>query len=571
MKRLILFLMALVFLLEPAFGAEAKKPAVKAKNPTAVQEAKSPETTYHALIIGNNQYKYLPNLKTARNDAVEVEKLLKGKFNFQTELVLDATRANILGKINEIRKRLGEKDSLLIYYAGHGEYDKTVDKAFWLPVDSQRDDPTNWIIADDITSNIKRIDARHVLVISDSCYSGTLARQAITELITTGEREGYIKKMQERPSRTLMASGGNEPVSDSGGGNNSIFAAAFLKALKESDREVFTAEEIFHSRIKPIVAGKSDQVPEYSSIKNSGDEGGDFVFKLAKMEVETIKPIEVIKLPKKIESGSERPPTAEKFTLVDLEKKAEEEKADWNTNLKNMKIAFGKVEEYEKRDAAPDLKIEAWRRFLETFKDKNPFSDEDTRYRKRAEEQIKHWQVGKQALAAKLEEQRKPEAERERTTLGIALVPTRTSATEFSFAGPPAFTVTYPKGSTPTDKDSPVQVWAIKTPAGVIVQAAFAPIPEGVELKDAAAKGYLPGLAEAMRTKVKMGVNKEITLSDGTKAYYSEMDWIYNPTITRITTMIVSVYKDGKWVYTTAHPWENYGTLEKIVKSLKFK
>jgi formylglycine-generating enzyme required for sulfatase activity len=111
----------------------------------------------------------------------------------------------------------------------------------------------------------------------------------VTELITTGERDGYLKKMQDRPSRTLMASGGNEPVSDSGGGNNSVFAAAFLKALNESNKESFTAEELFHTRIKAIVAGKSAQVPEYNSIKNSGDEGGDFVFRIASLGVEGIK------------------------------------------------------------------------------------------------------------------------------------------------------------------------------------------------------------------------------------------------------------------------------------------
>ena len=69
-----------------------------------------------------------------------------------------------------------------------------------------------------------------------------------------------------------------------------------------------------------------------------------------------------------------------------------------------------------------------------------------------------------------------------------------------------------------------------------------------------------------------MGDNKEISLSDGTKAYYSEMSWSHAPSGgTPITTMIVGAYKDGKWVYVTAHPWDNYNAAEKIVKSLKFK
>lgn len=156
-------------------------------------------------------------------------------------------------------------------------------------------------------------------------------------------------------------------------------------------------------------------------------------------------------------------------------------------------------------------------------------------------------------------------------TLGIALVPALTSAAEFSFAGPPAFTVTYPNGSTEDEKTGPEQVWAIKTPAGVSIQASVSPIPEGIELKDAAEKGYKPGLEKSQGTTVKMSDNKEITLSDGTKAYYSELSWTHPPTQAAILTVMVSVYKDGKWIFTTGHPWESYNEPIKIVKSLKFK
>ena len=199
-------------------------------------------------------------------------------------MLIDATRKEILDTMNDFRKKLGGDDNFLIYYAGHGEFDKTADKSYWLPVDALSDSPTEWIMADDITSNIKRIISRHILIVSDSCYSGTLTRAVSGDLSKSGEmREEFIKKMIERPSRTLMASGGNEPVSDSGGGSHSVFASSFLKALSEADKSLFTAEELFHGRVKEIVTGKSEQVPEYNKIKNSGDEGGDFVFTLASL------------------------------------------------------------------------------------------------------------------------------------------------------------------------------------------------------------------------------------------------------------------------------------------------
>jgi len=82
----------------------------------------------------------------------------------------------------------------------------------------------------------------------------------------------------EKKSRVLIASGGNEPVSDSGVPGHSIFAAVLLKALKNPFSRSFTAEELMIRHIKESVGGQSEQTPEYRIIKNSGHEGGDFVF-----------------------------------------------------------------------------------------------------------------------------------------------------------------------------------------------------------------------------------------------------------------------------------------------------
>ncbi len=124
---------------------------------------------YYALVIGNNNYAALPKLQTAEADAREVEKLLREAYGFQTKLLVNATRAQIVSALSTYRRELAADANLLIYYAGHGYNDKEVDKAYWLPVDAERDDVSNWIIADEITTGIRVIPAKHVLVISDSC------------------------------------------------------------------------------------------------------------------------------------------------------------------------------------------------------------------------------------------------------------------------------------------------------------------------------------------------------------------------------------------------------------------
>jgi hypothetical protein len=248
--------------------------------PPAPKKAKTAAGKYFAMLIGNNNYKYLRKLSTAKKDAEQIGTILKGRYGFDIKLLLDATRNDIVRALNRFRKKLRENDSFLIYYAGHGEFDKVTNKAYWLPVDARSDEDTHWIIVDTITSNIKRIPSKHILIIADSCYSGTFTRRAVTELASDQQRERYLNKMKAKRSRTLLASGGNEPVSDIGGQGHSVFAEALLRGLAGGiDNREFSAEELYYQYIKEMVAGSSEQTPEYNIIRNSGHEGGDFVFK----------------------------------------------------------------------------------------------------------------------------------------------------------------------------------------------------------------------------------------------------------------------------------------------------
>ncbi len=233
---------------------------------------------YFALVIGNNAYQSIRRLQTAEDDAREVETVLRTRYGFQTKLLLNATRQQIISALNVYRRELDPDASLVIYYAGHGVNDKEADKAYWLPVDARLDDNSNWISADDITTNVRVIPAKHVLIVSDSCYSGTLTRAVEPSIAEPSQRQRYLQKMMAGRSRTLMASGGNEPVADGGGGKHSVFANALLRGLAQADKGQFTAAELFHGFIEESVAGRANQTPEYNPLRNSGHESGDFVF-----------------------------------------------------------------------------------------------------------------------------------------------------------------------------------------------------------------------------------------------------------------------------------------------------
>jgi hypothetical protein len=240
----------------------------------------------YALVIGIDDYAApLPKLKTAVNDAQSFAALLNSKYGFQVTTLLnqDATRDKILAAITHFRKSLAENDSFLIYYAGHGSYDRDTDKGYWLPVDADPDPliRSRDISADDLITEVRGLAARHVIVISDSCFSGDLARDA-GDLSPSDGNQAYIRRMQRAPSRTLMASGSDEPVSDSGLQGHSVFAAQLLQAMQSRIGQSFTADDLFVSIRRSVVA-RSGQSPQYTPLRNSlrpsvSLDTGDFVF-----------------------------------------------------------------------------------------------------------------------------------------------------------------------------------------------------------------------------------------------------------------------------------------------------
>jgi hypothetical protein len=228
---------------------------------------------FHALVIGNDTYSDLPRLGTARADADRIAAVLNREYGYSVTLLRDATRDQILDAFDRLRRELGEDDNLLIYYAGHGWLDPDADRGYWLPVDARRDTRSRWLSNGDITDLLRATRARQVIVVADSCYSGTLTRGV--KMASGGS--GYLKKLMSKRSRTVLTSGALEPVADSGGGGHSVFAMAFLEALARNKGMVDGTQ--LYADIRERVRLNADQTPQYSNIRKAGHElGGDFVF-----------------------------------------------------------------------------------------------------------------------------------------------------------------------------------------------------------------------------------------------------------------------------------------------------
>lgn len=244
---------------------------------------------YHALVIGNDHYKHWPELMNAIADATAVAKVLKEHYGFQVTLLKDATRAQIMRALNRYRQILTEKDNLLIYYAGHGHLEQGIDRGYWIPVDGEMTDNSEWVLLPSVTDMLQLISAKHVMVVADSCFGGKLTRSSLAQLkpgLTDEARIDLLKTLAQKRVRTAMTSGGVKPVLDAGGSGHSVFAEAFLGVLEENatiNATILEAERLFWAVRTRVVSTSqklnAEQIPTYDPIHMAGHESlGDFIF-----------------------------------------------------------------------------------------------------------------------------------------------------------------------------------------------------------------------------------------------------------------------------------------------------
>jgi len=234
---------------------------------------------YKALIIGINDYKgaKISDLETPINDATAIAKVLREKYGFKVKLLLDrdATKEAIYRALRRLAASTKLNDSVLIYFAGHGDFDRTYDDGWWIPADAVGGNPVTYLDNIQVQKAMRSMKARHVLLISDSCYSGTLFGKA-RSLPPVIDDKYYLSLFNEK-SRWGMTSGNKTPVSDQGTGGHSVFAYQLIKELEKNDKPFLSTQEIY-TRIAPVIANNSEQTPLCRPIVSTGDQGGEFVF-----------------------------------------------------------------------------------------------------------------------------------------------------------------------------------------------------------------------------------------------------------------------------------------------------
>lgn len=240
------------------------------------------------IFIGIDRYKWVPQLHNARRDARAVAQTLREDYGYDEIIEVydeQATRARILDEVSRIVENLKGGETVFIYYSGHGEFDETLDRGYWIPVDAR--DRSEFIPNSEVADYIAAMDkagAAHVFLVSDSCFSGsflgvTKSTRAVRPVrARTGDHmRNYLEKLHASRTRVALTSGGNEPVLDGGADGHSVFAYHLLRYLRSPEYRGFTATEMV-ARLQRDISYNAEQTPRFGVIKFAGHEGGEFIF-----------------------------------------------------------------------------------------------------------------------------------------------------------------------------------------------------------------------------------------------------------------------------------------------------
>ena len=265
----------------------------------------------YALIIGNGAYPVKNGwnpLPGAVKDVKEVAEVLE-RHGFNVTLKIDVTKSEFNQAFSEFIYESGKDpdNRLLFYYAGHGYTTKAAtgeDLGYLVMLDTPS--PANAGKFDlhsvdmiKFVSDSKKIHAKHVLFMFDSCFSGTVLN--LRNRVTPSHITDRIKN----PVRQFITAGrADEPVPD-----RSEFKQAFLNLLEGRVKEptpdgYLTGVELGDYLYRTVPKFSQGQHPQHGKIHNQQLNTGDFVFVLSEnnsedsgVELDTIATLNITGTP----------------------------------------------------------------------------------------------------------------------------------------------------------------------------------------------------------------------------------------------------------------------------------
>ena len=247
----------------------------------------------HALLVGASKYnKGWPKLESVQGEVRKIEQALK-RNGFQVHTVMDPTSKALKNAFAGFIDRYGfKKDNrLLFFYSGHGYSLKSPLQGYLVPVDAP--DPRisrsgflrKALSMSQILTWCREMEAKHVLFLFDSCFSGTIFKTR-----DLPEHPPHISDIAARPVRQFITAGAaGEPVPA-----KSVFAPSFIRALRgegDIDKDGYvTGTELGMYLHKKVLGYETGQTPQYGKFNDPDLDEGDFVFQLLRSQTAEKKP-----------------------------------------------------------------------------------------------------------------------------------------------------------------------------------------------------------------------------------------------------------------------------------------
>src|SRR5450631_1789009 len=227
-----------------------------------------------ALVIGNNDYRFVTSLENAVADARAMKRELETR-GFQTVYRENAARRNMNDAIEEFLGKLSTDAIGLVYFSGHGVQINSAN--FLIPTDLQADKEAD--VANDgidlgkLLDRMAQIQPRFSMVVIDACRDNPFHGRSI------GGSKGLAPPLSNAEGvMVVYAAGANQQALDrlSSADNdpNGLFTREFIKAMRKPGLNV----QDMISEIKLAVIQKAKSVGHVQTPKIYDQSEGTLVF-----------------------------------------------------------------------------------------------------------------------------------------------------------------------------------------------------------------------------------------------------------------------------------------------------
>lgn len=231
-----------------------------------------------AVLIANSKYLHWPDLQEQPYEDVAKFKRTLKQYRFDQIIeTRDLRKHEFEPYLESIFSDMQREHvcSLLLYYAGHGEYNPLLDRGYWIPIDADTDNVRLGYLDDQKIKDYVKLytqQASHVLLLADCCFSGHLLRCGPLHKPTEPDLH-HLRIDAAHKSAAAITSGRKEERVL----NQSLFSKILVDILSRNTEAYLRDEDIAYQVTKRVREVSKHQQPQFDRFAET-DEFGKFIF-----------------------------------------------------------------------------------------------------------------------------------------------------------------------------------------------------------------------------------------------------------------------------------------------------